>query len=217
MKTGAASVALAAAALFTPAALADAYQIKSAAPTSAAATTNQFNWSSNHQPSDRDRRYSGYGDRRGDHDRDDYRYGRDDDEHRYGDRDSRGYGSHGWHRYSYGHHDRDHDRHHVDWRERWSAQRTCEAALDARTDQFFPGPFGDADFAGTPSFRKTGMFGKAIEVTGPVRVTNRFGSRIVPASCTIRHDHVVGLNFNPAPFEQSFGHAPGRYGSKFGH
>ncbi|GEM_PF-6712060 len=80
---------------------------------------------------------------------------------------------------------------------RRQAVRQCAQALDARTDRFYPGRFGDADFLRRPRVYQAGRAGRALVVQGPVRVTNRFDSKVVPASCTIRHGRVVNMDFDP--------------------
>lgn len=82
-------------------------------------------------------------------------------------------------------------------REVRQAIRMCANALDAKTDQFYPGRFGDADYVRRPHVDVAGRAGRAIEVRGPVQVTNRHGSKVVPSSCLVRHNRVVGLDFDP--------------------
>ena len=87
--------------------------------------------------------------------------------------------------------------HHLSHRERRRAIQICAGALDRKTNRFFPGRFGDAEFARRPSVAREGRKGRAIEVSGPVRVSNRGGSGIVPASCVIKSGRLVQLRFEP--------------------
>lgn len=88
-------------------------------------------------------------------------------------------------------------RHQLTQRDVRAAIRKCARALDAKTDQYFPGRFGDADYIRRPRVDVTGRAGRALEVRGPVQVTNRRGSKIVPSSCVVRHNKVVALDFDP--------------------
>lgn len=83
---------------------------------------------------------------------------------------------------------------------RWEyrqAVQACAAALDQKTDRFFPGRFGDAEFVRHPRVDQIRRHGNIIRVSGPVRVSNRGGSGIIPSSCTLRHGRVIDLDFNP--------------------
>ena len=80
--------------------------------------------------------------------------------------------------------------------ERSQALRQCDFAAERRTDQVFPGPFGRADFVGQPRVTQIGPAG--FRVDGSMRVSGRYRSDIIPVGCTIRRGNVVDLDFNPA-------------------
>lgn len=175
MKTGAVSVALAAATLLAPSALAAPDRAEGKRQVMNQQVTNSY-----------DRR--GYRNTERPRNRQTQERGRFDDNHR-----NSKYGR--YDRWDWN--DRHNDRDRSFRQERRQAVRACARALDARTDQFYPGRFGDAEFLRRPNVYRGGRAGRALIVEGPVKVTNRFDSKVAPASCKVRHGRVVNMDFNP--------------------
>lgn len=205
MTTGAVSVALAAATLLAPSALAapgnrDDGRADARTTVKVERTVTQTRTADNRNSFRGDQRQDLRGDRRDDRTRN-YR----DSDRRYDDNSRRGkydrYDRWDWN-------DRFDRRDELTHREVRRAIRMCAAALDAKTDQYYPGRFGDADYIRRPRVDVAGRAGRAIEVRGPVQVTNRRGSKVVPSSCLVRHNRVVGLDFDP---QDRWDHRRNRY------
>lgn len=79
-------------------------------------------------------------------------------------------------------------------RERQIAIRLCEGAIQRRTDQAFPGPYGESGFRFRPQVKRIGP--RAIEVAGRVDVSRARATTTLPASCVIRNGRIADVHFN---------------------
>lgn len=188
MKTGAVSLALAAATLLTPAALAD----------------SKSNWSgganaSGHNASGPKDVRGGFGDKKVYSGQGSYSrqkdYGGSSGSSRFGHKHS--YQSHGQHdRPGYGYGEPPgHVSQFIAYDIRKAAAAECSDAIKHKTDRAFPGPFGSTRYLGTPDIKRLapGM----LRVESPVTVQGRWTSMTVPSACTLRFGKVVDLDYDP--------------------
>ena len=83
----------------------------------------------------------------------------------------------------------------MDRERRRHAIQACGYAIQRKTDQAFPGPYGSANFDRRPDVERIGR--GTIQVKAPVQIRGRFASETVPARCTLRFGRVADLDFNP--------------------